>query len=252
MRVGSWNVGTTSRRVGEVADMASRRCLDFCCLQETRWRGEGNKWLGAKGKRYKFFWKGKDGLAGVGVLVAEKWVERVIEVKKMSERMMLLRVSIGANILNVISGYAPQVGCSIEDKEEFLLALSRLVDEIGQEEFLVIGGDMNGHVGAKAAGYEGVHGGKGYGVRNTEGEMLLEFADAMELVVLNTWFTKNDSKKVTYDSGGNKSVVDYMFVRRCDLANVSDINVIGSEVCATAQAIDLQNRLAGKCQKEEK
>src|SRR5437867_10568443 len=131
--------------------------------------------------------------------------------------MMLLRVSIGAIILNVISGYAPQVGCSIEDKEEFLLALSRLVDEIGQEEFLVIGGDMNGHVGAKAAGYEGVHGGKGYGVRNTEGEMLLEFAD--------------ESKKVTYESGGNKSVVDYMFVRRCDLAKVSDINVIGSEEC---------------------
>src|SRR5437899_3296763 len=54
--------------------------------------------------------------------------------------------------------------------------------------------------------------GKGYGVRNTEGEMLLEFAGAKKLVVLNTWFTKNKSKKVTYESGGNKSVVDYMFV----------------------------------------
>src|SRR2546425_3556946 len=61
--------------------------------------------------------------------------------------------------------------------------------------------------------------------------MLLEFADAMKLVVLNTWFTKNESKKVTYESGGNKSVVDYMFVRRCDLAKLSDINVIGSEEC---------------------
>src|SRR5437867_13194956 len=149
----------------------------------------------------------------------------------MSERMILLRVSIGANILNVISGYAPQVGCSIEDKEEFLLALSRLVDEIGEEEFLVIGGGMNGHVGGKAAGYEGVHGGKGHGVRNTEGEMLLEFADAMKFVVLDTWFTINKSKKVTYESGGNKPVVDYMFVRRCDLAKASDINVIGSEEC---------------------
>ena len=59
-----------SGRDGEVADMAGR-CLDFCCLQETRWRGEGNKWLGAEGKRYKFFWKGKDGLAGVGVLIAK-------------------------------------------------------------------------------------------------------------------------------------------------------------------------------------
>src|SRR6266516_1216804 len=171
----------------------------------------------------------KGGSAGVGVLVAEKWVENVIEVKKLSERILLVRVSIGVNILNVISGYAPQVGRPIVEKEEFLLALSKIVDEIGQEEFVVIGGDMNGHVGAKADGYEGVHGGKGYGERNTEGEMLLEFADAMKLVVLNTWFTKNEPKKVTYESGGNKTVIDYMLVRKCDLAKVTDINVIGRE-----------------------
>src|SRR6267154_544813 len=51
-----------------------------------------------------------------------------------------------------------------------------------EEEFVVVGGDKNGHVGAKADGYEGVHGGKGYGERSTEGEMLLEFADAMKFV----------------------------------------------------------------------
>ena len=41
------------------------------------------------------------------------------------------------------------------EKEEFLLSLSKIVDEIGQEEFVMIGGDMNGHVGEKVAGYEG-------------------------------------------------------------------------------------------------
>src|SRR2546425_1691186 len=72
LRVGSWNVGTVSGRDGEVADMAGRRCLDFCCLQETRWRVVGNKCLGEEVKSYKFFWSGgKDGLAAVGVLVAE-------------------------------------------------------------------------------------------------------------------------------------------------------------------------------------
>src|SRR2546425_6163332 len=144
---------------------------------------------------------------------------------------MLIRVAIGTKILNVISCYAPQMGRPTVEKEEFLLSLSKIVDEIEQGELVVIGGDMNGHVGEKVAMYEGVHGGKGYGVRNTEGEMLLEFADAMELVVLNTWFTKNESKKVTYESGGNKTVVDYMLIRRCDLAKVTDINVIGSEEC---------------------
>ena len=42
------------------------------------------------------------------------------------------------------------------------------MDETGQEELVVIGDDMNGYVGAKADGYEGVHGGKGYGERNIE------------------------------------------------------------------------------------
>src|SRR3989442_3594845 len=107
--------------------------------------------MSVEGRRYKFFWKGcKEGSAGVGVLVAEKWVENVIDVKKLSERIMLIRVSIGMNILNVISGYAAEVGRAIVDKEEFWLTLSKVVDEIGQEELVVIGGDMNGHVGAKA------------------------------------------------------------------------------------------------------
>ena len=36
---------------------------------------------------------------------------------------------------------------------------------------------------------------------------------------------------MTYESGGNKTVVDYMLVRRCDLAKVTGINVIGTEEC---------------------
>src|SRR2546425_11402713 len=102
LRVGAWNVGTMSGRNGDVANMAGRRCLDFCCLQETRWRGASNKWPGEEGKSYKFFWTGgSDGLAGVGVLVVKKLVKNAIEVRKLSERVMLKRVAIGTNILNV-------------------------------------------------------------------------------------------------------------------------------------------------------
>ena len=35
------------------------------------------------------------------------------------------------------------------------------------------------------------------------GEMLLEFADAKELVIANTWFMKDDAKKVSYESAGH-------------------------------------------------
>ena len=57
---------------------------------------------------------GRCGRVGCG-----KWVENVIEVKKLSERIMLIRVSIGLNILNVISGYAPQVRRAMVEKEIF-------------------------------------------------------------------------------------------------------------------------------------
>jgi hypothetical protein len=36
MRIGSVNVGTMTGRSGEIAEMAARRRLDICCVQETR------------------------------------------------------------------------------------------------------------------------------------------------------------------------------------------------------------------------
>jgi hypothetical protein len=67
---------------------------------------------------------------------------------------------------------------------------------------LFICGDFNGHVGGEAEGYEGVHGCHGFGRRNLEGELLLQFAEARDLVVANTWFTKKEKQMVTYESGG--------------------------------------------------
>ena len=74
-----------------------------------------------------------------------------------------------------------------------------------------------------------MHGGRGFGVRNLEGEMILEFAEAHKLTVLNTWFVKEDTKKITYESGGCKTVVDYMLTRQRDRTMVPDVKVIGKE-----------------------
>src|ERR1700757_2050050 len=63
--------------------------------------------------------------------------------------------------------------------------------------------------------------------------MLLEFAIATELCVVNRWFTKEESKKVTYESGGTRTVVDYVLVRRKVLSAVKDMKVIRGEACLT-------------------
>jgi len=166
---------------------------------------------------YKVFWKGcEDGVAGVGILVAKRWIERVISVNRVSERLLVLRVRVGKSILNLVTVYAPQVGRTMEEKEKFMVLLGKTVSAVDAVQQLVVCGDMNGHVGAKSEGFEGVHGGFGYGERNVEGEMLMEMVGGLNLVIINTWFQKAEGKLVTYESGGCKSVVDYIMVRKAE------------------------------------
>ena len=64
----------------------------------------------------------------------------------------------------------------------------------------MLGGDLNRHVGSSGDGYEGVHGGYGFDPTHVDGERILEFGDAMEMIGCNTHFKRNEQKLVTYES----------------------------------------------------
>ena len=55
-----------------------------------------------------------------------------------------------------------------------------------------------------------MHGGQAIGKRNTEGERVLEFAFADELVG-NIWFKKEPKHLVTYQSGNAATQIDFKF-----------------------------------------
>lgn len=83
------NVWLMTKRSGEV-EIVHRRRLDFCCLQEMRQKGEGARKLKGEGMYYKFFRKGyKEGISDVGILVADRWIDKGIEIKRFSERIIL-------------------------------------------------------------------------------------------------------------------------------------------------------------------
>nr|GEU51180.1 retrovirus-related Pol polyprotein LINE-1 [Tanacetum cinerariifolium] len=77
-----------------------------------------------------------------------------------------------------------------------------MVRECPTNQRLIIGGDLNGHIGAAADGYAEVHGGFGFGDRN-EGCTVLEFATAHDLEVANSFFKKSDAHLITFQSGGH-------------------------------------------------
>ena len=79
---------------------------------------------------------------------------------------------------------------------------------------LVLGGDLNGHIGVQSDGYPGVHGGLGFGRRNEEGRMILEFATAHDLIIANLFFRKRKSQLITFQRGRNETQIDYFLVRK--------------------------------------
>ena len=51
-----WNLGSLREDIGEVYEELRKRMIDVCCLQEVRWREQGAKMLGMKGRRHKLWW----------------------------------------------------------------------------------------------------------------------------------------------------------------------------------------------------
>ena len=82
--------GTLKKRGNEVVETLSRRHIDICGIQEHRWSGSllPNQTCLVIGKnsRYKFYWCGfQEGLGGAGIFLFEQWVDKVFEVKRVSE-----------------------------------------------------------------------------------------------------------------------------------------------------------------------
>ena len=91
-----------------------------------------------KNSSHKLFWIGNDkGAGGVGVLLVEKWVDKVPEVTRGSDRILLLKLIVAACTLNIISVYAPQVGLSTDVKDNCYEILQSTVKDIPEGDFLL-------------------------------------------------------------------------------------------------------------------
>ncbi|KAI5616363.1 hypothetical protein C0J50_24070 [Silurus asotus] len=127
----------------EVADMMERRKVDMY-VQETKWKGSKTKNI--KGG-FKLFYYGVDEKRnGVGVMLKEEYSNSVVEVKRVSDRLMNVKLEVEGMMINGISAYAPQVGCEMEEKEKFWSELDEVVDGVPTNKRVLIGADFIRHV----------------------------------------------------------------------------------------------------------
>ena len=109
------------------------------CLQETKWKGSKARNIGGG---CKLFYSGAYGRKnGIGIVLREELAESVLEVKRVSDRLMAMKLKVKGSILNTISTYAPQVNNSMEEKNDFWEDLDGLIESISKEERIVLGAE---------------------------------------------------------------------------------------------------------------
>ncbi|XP_071700650.1 uncharacterized protein [Rutidosis leptorrhynchoides] len=190
IRVGSWNVGTLTGKRYELVETLRECKVDILCVQETRWKGRG----AGRINDYKLWFSGsRVARNGVGIIIGPAYNEFVVDVGRRSDRIMSVRLVIQEVTYTVICAYAPHAGRGDAEKRHFWESLDEVVRMCPPDHRLLIGGDLNGHIGTGVEGFTGVHGGFGYGVRNEEGLSILEFAVAHDLAVVNLFFKKRDA-----------------------------------------------------------
>ncbi|ROL41851.1 hypothetical protein DPX16_9442 [Anabarilius grahami] len=76
----------------ELDEMMERRKVDILCVQETKWKESKSRSIGGG---FKLFFHGADGKRnGIGVILKEEYVKSVLEVKRVSDRMMSAKLEI--------------------------------------------------------------------------------------------------------------------------------------------------------------
>ena len=122
-------MNTLRGRVCEVVETLSSRKVDVCCIQESRYCGGNCRTIKGKDTRYKLYWSGNDkGTAGVG----EEWIEKVFEVQRVSDRIILVKLIVGQHVVTFLSVYAPQSGLSDEVKDLFFDQLHAVTARISK------------------------------------------------------------------------------------------------------------------------
>nr|XP_016494529.1 PREDICTED: craniofacial development protein 2-like [Nicotiana tabacum] len=184
--------------------------------------------------RFKLWYSGRvGGRNGVGILVDKDLRELVVEVRRVNDRLMTIKLVVGGFTLNIISAYAPQASLDEEVKRRFREDLDEMVRGIPHTEKLFIGGDFNGHIGATSGRYDDVHGDFGFGDRNGRRASLLDFARAFDLVIANSSFPKKREHLVTFRSSVAETQIDYLLCRKSDRGLCTDCKVIPSETLST-------------------
>ncbi|XP_042477669.1 uncharacterized protein LOC122059028 [Macadamia integrifolia] len=105
IRCASWNIGSLTGKSLELIDVMRRRRINIACIQETRWKGMKAKML----DDFKLWYLGdQNGRGGVGIVVDKDLKNDVVDVKRVGDSIISLKLELDKEVVNIIDVFAPQ------------------------------------------------------------------------------------------------------------------------------------------------
>ena len=127
---------------------------------------------------------------------------------------MRARICVRYTNLSVIQCYVPTNDADDDVKEHLYNTLQAEMAKIPKQDLLLVTGDMNAKVLTKNNNYEREIGRYGCGIMNSNGEMLVDFRSANNLVIGDTLFPHKTIHKLTCCSpnGRDKNQIDHLLI----------------------------------------
>ena len=232
LKVATWNILGLSKleKRQQVVEYLHNKKIDICAIQEIKTNFEEMQTIG----QYDLIFFGNKYL-GMGFIVRNdlnyKIVDDkskqicVIEIEKKSEfaskimhelKAKLFKINKKKNTLIVVNVHLPHIGYNESDTEQFYEELENTTPKFRGYD-LMIAGDFNAKVGRKKLNDGESIGEQSRGIRNVNGQALLEFCSKMNLIVANIFFKHKASHITTWESKRNNvtiyNQIEYVITR---------------------------------------
>ncbi|XP_042495185.1 craniofacial development protein 2-like [Macadamia integrifolia] len=146
VRPATWNIGSLTGKSMELIDVMRGRMINIICIQETRWKGKKGKAL----DDFKLWYLGDHShRGGVGIIVDKDLKNDLVDVRRVGDMIIAIKLMLEKEVVNIISAYAPQVGLDEVSKVQFWEDMDGLIQSSLHDEKIpqeVISTDMLGRI----------------------------------------------------------------------------------------------------------
>ncbi|XP_073811664.1 uncharacterized protein [Musca autumnalis] len=163
---------------------------------------------------------------GVGFIISKDMKQSLKEWKPISERIITARFFTKIRkCLHIIQCYAPTEDAEPTLKNDFYDQLTATIRNVPNRDILILMGDFNAKIGSDNTGLSHIMGKHGMGIKNDNGERLIEFCQTFDMVIGGSLFPHKEIHKYTWTSpnGSTKNQIDHICIRRKWRGSLNDV-----------------------------